>query len=340
MDSLTHIVLGAAIGDRILGKSIGRKAAFFGALAKTVPDFDLFISGLTDTRKYILYHRSYTHSFFVEGLMIFPMAWLCHYFFKEKTTLRQWVFLWAACLIGHSVVDMFTNYGTRLFLPFSSNLISLNNIAIADLFLTLPITVLVSWGLLKANDSSARRRLMVATLVYAVIYFDWTFVNKAIAHHHFNRSLQAQHIRIDQSMSNPTLLNNFLWYSVVNSDKTVYTATYSIFQGDDSIRWKSFPMNKPLQQEVPSPDRATLQWFSQGFYFCEKKADTLYYYLPKFGPQHLDANTADSIYMFRYCLYHNGKTWQMEMKKPEDMPMRPAESLRQMIRHIMANPTN
>lgn len=340
MDSLTHIVLGAAIGDRILGKSIGRKAAFFGALAKTVPDFDLFISGLTDTRKYILYHRSYTHSFFVEGLMIFPMAWLCHYFFKEKTTLRQWVFLWAACLIGHSVVDMFTNYGTRLFLPFSSNLISLNNIAIADLFLTLPITALVVWGLFKANNSRSRRRLMVAALVYAVFYFDWTFVNKAIAHHHFKQSLKKQQVRIDQSMSNPTIFNNFLWYSVVNSDKVIYTATYSIFQGNRPIQWKVFPMNKKIQEGFNSPDKSTLQWFSQGFYFCEKKADTLYYYLPKFGPQNLDAQTADSTYLFRYCLYHDGKTWQMDMKKPNDLSVEPQKALRQLVRHIMAKPSN
>jgi inner membrane protein len=334
MDSLTHIVLGAAIGDRILGKSIGRKAAFFGALAKTVPDFDLFISGLTDTRKYILYHRSYTHSFFVEAVLVFPLAWLCHRFFKEKTTLRQWLFLWAACLIGHSVVDMFTNYGTRLFLPFSTNLISLNNIAIADLFLTIPITVLVVWGLFKANDSRARRRLMVATLVYALVYFDWTFVNKAIAHHHFNKSLKEQQVRIDQSMSNPTIFNNFLWYSVVNSDKVMYTATYSIFQGNKPIQWKVFPMNKKLQAAFNSPDKSTLQWFSQGFYFCDREKDTLYYYLPKFGPQNLDANTADSIYMFRYCLYRDGKTWRMDMKKPEDMPLQPKQAIGQVLRHI------
>jgi inner membrane protein len=335
MDSLTHIVLGAAIGDRILGKSIGRKAAFFGALAKTVPDFDLFISGLTDTRKYILYHRSYTHSFFVEAVLVYPLAWLCHRFFKEKTTLRQWVFLWAACLIGHSVVDMFTNYGTRLFLPFSTNLISLNNIAIADLFLTIPITVLVVWGLLKANDSRARRRLMVATLVYAVVYFDWTFVNKAIAHHHFNKSLKEQQVRIDQSMSNPTIFNNFLWYSVVNSDKVMYTATYSIFQGSKPIQWKVFPMNKKMQEGFNSPDKGTLQWFSQGFYFCDREKDTLYYYLPKFGPQNLDAHSADSTYMFRYCLYHDGKTWRMDMKKPEDMPLQPKQAVSQLLRHIV-----
>ncbi|MGI9191425.1 MAG: metal-dependent hydrolase [Chitinophagaceae bacterium] len=335
MDSLTHIVLGAAIGDRILGKSIGRKAAFFGALAKTVPDFDLFISGLNDDRKYILYHRSYTHSFFVELALVFPLAWLCHYFFKASTTLKQWLFLWGACLIGHSVVDMFTNYGTRLFLPFSNKAVSLNNMAIADIFLTLPITVLVVWALLKANDSRARRRLMVATLVYATLYFDWTFVNKAIAHHHFKQSLDEQQVRIDQSMSNPSILNNFLWYSVVNSKHDVYVGTYSIFQGNKPIRWKVFPMNKKVQDSIPSPDRETMHWFSQGFYFCRREADTLYYYIPKFGPQNLSANDADSVFLFRYQLYRDDKAWQMKMKKREDIPLKPKEALKELGEHIL-----
>lgn len=340
MDSLTHIVLGAAIGDRILGKSIGRKAAFFGALAKTVPDFDLFISGLTDARKYILYHRSYTHSFFVEAVMVFPLAWLCHRFFKEKTTLRQWVFLWGACLIGHSVVDMFTNYGTRLFLPFSTNLISLNNIAIADLFLTIPITVLVVIGLIKANDSKARRRLMVATLVYAVAYFDMTFINKAIAQHHFRKGIASKKIRVMRSMSNPTMLNNFLWYCVINDSRKSYTATYSLFQGDKPLEWRVYPIDAILQRDIQSYDVPTMIWFSQGFYICRKRGDTLLYYVTKFGPQNLDADSLDERYLMYYRVYRDDTTWRLNMKQPTKETFQPKKALLQLGQHILPQVSN
>ena len=37
MDSLTHLVLGAAIGEAVLGKKIGRKAMLWGVLADTIP---------------------------------------------------------------------------------------------------------------------------------------------------------------------------------------------------------------------------------------------------------------------------------------------------------------
>ena len=121
MDSLTHIVLGGAIGDKLLGNKIGRKAFWIGALAKTFPDFDLLYSGLNDPRKYVLYHRSYTHSFFVEFLTAFPMAYLFYILFKKKISYKEWFILWIVCLWGHSLVDIFTNYGTRIFLPFSKN---------------------------------------------------------------------------------------------------------------------------------------------------------------------------------------------------------------------------
>ena len=44
MDSLTHLVLGAAIGEAVLGKKIGRKAMLWGAFADTIADFDVFAS--------------------------------------------------------------------------------------------------------------------------------------------------------------------------------------------------------------------------------------------------------------------------------------------------------
>ena len=48
MDSLTHLVLGASIGEVTLGKKIGNKAAIIGALANTLPDFDVFFNFFTN----------------------------------------------------------------------------------------------------------------------------------------------------------------------------------------------------------------------------------------------------------------------------------------------------
>lgn len=43
MDSITQAVLGAAIGERILGKRIGNKGAVLGAIVATIPDLDVLL---------------------------------------------------------------------------------------------------------------------------------------------------------------------------------------------------------------------------------------------------------------------------------------------------------
>ena len=54
MDSLTQIVLGAAVGEAVLGKKVGNKAMFYGAIAGTVPDLDLSLIHISEpTRRTI-----------------------------------------------------------------------------------------------------------------------------------------------------------------------------------------------------------------------------------------------------------------------------------------------
>ncbi|MBK7691962.1 MAG: metal-dependent hydrolase [Bacteroidetes bacterium] len=142
----------------------------------------------------------------------------------------MWFILWITCIWCHSLLDMCTNYGTRLLLPFSKQLISLNNIAIADLIFTVPILVLVVIALFYKNESKSRIILMRSSLVYAILYLGMTFVNKSIANAHFKKSLEKEQIRYQDYMSNPTILNNVLWYAVVNTDSMLKIGEYSLLQ--------------------------------------------------------------------------------------------------------------
>jgi len=46
VDSLTQIILGAAVGEAVLGKKVGNKALLWGGIAGTLPDLDvLFATG-------------------------------------------------------------------------------------------------------------------------------------------------------------------------------------------------------------------------------------------------------------------------------------------------------
>jgi inner membrane protein len=73
MDSLTHIVLGAACGKIVLGKKIGNKALLFGAIGGTIKDLDVFIGKLLYTNKMqaMAFHRGFMHSLLCAVLATF-----------------------------------------------------------------------------------------------------------------------------------------------------------------------------------------------------------------------------------------------------------------------------
>src|SRR6185503_9287351 len=62
MDSLTHLVLGAAVGELVLGKKIGNRALIWGAIGETIPDLDVFGNLFLDPIDALAFHRGITHS--------------------------------------------------------------------------------------------------------------------------------------------------------------------------------------------------------------------------------------------------------------------------------------
>ena len=57
MDSLTHIVLGACIGEAMLGKKLGKKAMLIGAIAQSLPDIDFVAALWLGPAENLLAHR-------------------------------------------------------------------------------------------------------------------------------------------------------------------------------------------------------------------------------------------------------------------------------------------
>ena len=62
MDSLTQIVLGAAVGEAVAGRKMGAKAALWGAIAGTIPDLDVFFTAFYHPIEGALVHRGFSHS--------------------------------------------------------------------------------------------------------------------------------------------------------------------------------------------------------------------------------------------------------------------------------------
>ena len=76
MDSLTQIVLGAAVGEAVLGRKVGNKAILWGAIAGTIPDLDVLARSLFDPLRANELHRGITHSILFSAAMAPVLAWL------------------------------------------------------------------------------------------------------------------------------------------------------------------------------------------------------------------------------------------------------------------------
>ena len=94
MDSLTQIVLGASVGELVLGKKAGNKALLWGAVAGTIPDLDVLSRSFTDIVTAHEWHRGVTHSI----LFCVLSAPLFGYLVKKFERLFLSVFF--ICLMG------------------------------------------------------------------------------------------------------------------------------------------------------------------------------------------------------------------------------------------------
>jgi len=336
MDSLTHIVIGAAIGDTFLRKEIGRKAALVGAFAKTFPDFDLFYTGLNDPFAYMCHHRGHTHSLIWEFLYAIPLAIIFYYLFKKKVSMTKWFILFIVCLWGHSLLDVCTNYGTRLFLPLTNQSFSWNNIAIADIFFTLPMLVMLIVGLCFRNESTKRRNWIASLFIYCFLYLGYTSINKVNANTLFEKSLKSEQISYDTYMTNPTILNNFLWYGIAKNDSMLYIAENSLLFPNEKLKWLSYSRNRSLLEAYPDKKRTdVIKWFSLGYDISEKNQDTLNVYCVKFGRTNMQKDSLKSTFVFHYKLFNSNGESKMTMEEPTDKSINYKEGIIDLYERIM-----
>jgi inner membrane protein len=90
MDSLTQIVLGAAVGKAVLGRRIGNRAMVWGAIGGTIPDLDIIANFILDPIQALAFHRGITHSLvfsLVGGLLL---AWLITRLYKTRSHQKWW----------------------------------------------------------------------------------------------------------------------------------------------------------------------------------------------------------------------------------------------------------
>ncbi len=84
MDSLTQIVLGAAVSEVSVGKKIGNRSILWGGIAGTIPDLDIVANLWMDPLDALAFHRGISHSFLFAFLAAPIFGYLVHRIYQSK----------------------------------------------------------------------------------------------------------------------------------------------------------------------------------------------------------------------------------------------------------------
>jgi inner membrane protein len=284
MDSLTHIVLGAAIGELLAGRTLGKKALLIGAVANSLPDIDFVASFWLPTARDVWAHRGITHSLLFVAIMtplltLLSQRWLPN---SGMTRRRWWVFFGIE-LFTHIFIDAFNAYGTGWFEPFSHWRVSFHVLFVADPFFSVWLAIaFVALLVLKAKHP-ARRKWAAAGLGLSILYLVYCMTNKIRIEEHAKQDLLAQHHSYTRFFSTPTPLNNWLWYIVAEDSGGFYTGYRSMFD-HEATQFRFQPKaTRLLKPFLDHPDVHYLLRFSQGFYTCEEWGDTVVFNDLRFG---------------------------------------------------------
>lgn len=303
MDSITHVVVGAALGEAFAGRQLGKRAMLFGALAHSLPDIDTVSSLWMDPAQSLLAHRGFTHSLLFVAIITPIFAWLSHYWHRgHEMTLTRWMIFLGTCLMLHPLLDSLNSYGTGLFVPFNNARISLNTLFVADPFFTI-WTFLAALALLVLKRfHKARRKLAVIALSLSLVYIGYAFANKMMVNATVKRTLSEDHIQPTSWFTTPAPLNAWLWYVVVQVPDGYYIGYRSVFDTGETMTFGYHAREANLLDTLK--DKTVVQYllrFARGYYTVDQEGSTLVFNDLRFG-QHDGWRNLQSPFVFRFYL--------------------------------------
>jgi inner membrane protein len=305
MDSLTHIALGACMGEAFAGRTVGRKAMLWGALAQSIPDIDFLAAFWLDTVSNLLAHRGFTHSLLFCLIIALLFSYLAERWHRpHNISYRRWLAFFASVIFVHLFIDAFNNYGVGWFEPFSHSRVSFNAIYVADPFFSIWPGIAFAALILLRRRHAARSFWWKFGLIMSFLYLSYSLVNKMTINRQVKRILAKQNIQYKRYFTTPAPFQNWLWFVVAGDEKGYYTGYCSVFDSKDSISLRYSAVNDSLLQPFDSnPDLAKLRRFSQGYYTAERYANTVVFNDLRFGQVIGWHNPAERFAFYYYLQY-------------------------------------
>jgi inner membrane protein len=267
MDSLTQLTFGAACGQAILGKEVGRKAPIWGAILGTLPDLDVFIPLGSPVDDFV-YHRGFSHSLFLLALLSPLIAKLITTIHQDTKHLYiKWVLFSFVVLEGSVLLDLLTIYGTQIFWPFDTTPHAVPALFIIDPLFTLPIFLGVLASLLFKNHNPKGHRLNAVGLTLSLTYLAWAVGAGVFVKNRVNEKLAQQGVSYSQFTFCPAPFTTLLWRVVGIDNEQYFETYYSLFDGDVPLSVNFYPRNLSLMKGMEEhPPVAKLEKFTRGYF--------------------------------------------------------------------------
>jgi inner membrane protein len=313
MDSLTQIVLGAAVGEAVLGSKVGNKAMLYGAIAGTIPDLDVIASNFTDTTKALAFHRGFTHSVVFSVLFAPIFAWLVTRYERHKDIKGwAWLFFWA--FFTHPILDAHTTWGTQLFWPLDLRL-AFKTIFVIDPLYTLPFLACLILAMVRKRTDAKRRFYNNLGLILSTSYLLITIGLKGYTYLQFRNALETQNIPYTELDTKPSPMNTILWSANVDTEDRYLLGTYSIFD-TKPISFQHYPKDHHLLGGLVDNERIQrMIRISKGWFIITKENGRLYFNDLRFGLLTFEPGSSDFVFKYEITQDESGEIELIEVTK-------------------------
>lgn len=305
MDSLTQIVLGAAVAAAIAPARHRRAALLAGAALGTLPDLDAIpLALITDDPVALMtLHRGFSHS-----LLVLPfVAWAIWAWCKSRgkrvaEAPRRWFWAIVLVLVTHPLLDAFTVYGTQLLWPLPVRPVMWSSLFIIDPLYTVWLLLACSAAFF-LRDRIAAQRVLVAGLVLSTAYLGWSLLAKSMVEREADRALAAMGLSNAQRFSVPTPFNTLLWRVVAMTPNGYVEGFRSLAVDAAPMTFRGYPSNvQALTQARTIPAVRRLDWFNHGFMCAQVVDEELVISDLRMG--------SEPDYVFRFAIARQGSAWE------------------------------
>jgi inner membrane protein len=239
-------VLGAGVGEWVLGKRLGNRALAWGALAGVLPDLlELLVSLFLDTAANLWWINGPCHSLVVMGVLTWASSrGLVKLWKKDKITQGTAAWFLIAVWATHVLIACFAVGGTAVFWPFPVRSVAFNMMGPIDPLFTLPMVVaLVRLAFLRTKKQlPQRRRVNAWGFGLAAGYAGFCVAMKFLASAGFDADLARRGVKCQRRMEAPVPYNILLWRSVVDRGDDFLVGYRSVFERHATpVRWTVYP---------------------------------------------------------------------------------------------------